>query len=113
MSVCKKASVKRELVSTVTTSAASYAFKNLEEGAVYCYRVKASDGDASSAYSDYAQVSLLATSIDEVIAENESVKVYTLSGVQVFGGKMSMLPALKSGIYIVKGNSVVKKVFIK
>ena len=113
LNVCKKASVKRELVSTVTTSAASYAFKNLEEGAVYCYRVKASDGDASSAYSDYAQVSLLATSIDEVIAENESVKVYTLSGVQVFGGKMSMLPALKSGIYIVKGNSVVKKVFIR
>ena len=113
LKISQATSEKKELVRTVATSAASYAFKNLEDGAVYCYRVKASDGDAWSAYSDYAQVTLLATSIDEVIAENEYVKVYTLSGVQVFGGKMSMLPALKSGIYIVKGDSVVKKIFVR
>jgi hypothetical protein len=58
---------------TVTTAATSYEFKNLEEGAVYLYRVKASDGDASSAFSDYMEVALLSTGIDEVVADGDFI----------------------------------------
>ena len=94
-------SVKRELVKTVTTAATSYEFKNLEEGAIYLYRVKASDGDASSAYSDYMKVALLSTGIDEVVADGNWCEIYSISGIKLYDGEKAGMPVLPKGVYVV------------
>jgi hypothetical protein len=94
-------SVKRELVSTVTTTATSYEFKNLEEGVMYLYRVKASDGGASSAYSDYMEVSLNSTGIDEIVADGSWCEIYNMSGVKVYNGDKAGMPVLSKGVYVV------------
>ena len=106
-------SVKRELVSTITTSATSYAFNNLEEGALYLYRVKASDGDASSAYSDYMEVVLLSTGIDDIIADGDWCEVYGVSGVKVYSGDKAGMPALSKGVYVVVTARGAKKIVIE
>ena len=105
-------SVKRELVSTVTTTATNYEFKNLENGAVYLYRVKASDGDASSAYSDYVMVSLQSTAIDELFAGDADIVVYDIAGVKVYAGAKNALPELSKGVYVVVTTSGVSKIVI-
>ena len=94
-------SVKRELVKTVTTAATSYEFKNLEEGAIYLYRVKASDGDASSACSDYMEVALLSTGIDEIVADGNWCEIYSISGVKLYDGEKAGMPVLPKGVYVV------------
>lgn len=104
-------SVKRELVSTVTTSETSYLFNNLEEGTVYLYRVKASDGDASSDFSDYMEVALLPTSIDDVLAVDGAVEVYSISGVKVYSG--NAVPELSKGVYVVVTASGARKIVIE
>ena len=107
-------SVKRELVSMVMTAATSYEFKNLEDGAVYLYRVKASDGDAFSAYSDYIEVTLLeATAIDEIIANDDAVEVYNVAGVKVYTGAKSAMPALSKGVYVVVTANGARKIVIE
>ena len=105
-------SIKRELVSTVTTATTSYEFKNLEEGGVYLYRVKASDGDASSAFSDYMEVALLPTGIDEIIADGDWCEVYNLAGVKVYSGAKAGMPVLSKGVYVVVTSSGTRKVFV-
>lgn len=106
-------SVKRELVNTVTTTATNYAFKNLDEGAVYLYRVKASNGNITSAFSDYVEVVLMATGIDDIVAADGFVEVYTLDGIKVYNGKNGVFPALQKGLYIVVTADGARKVYIR
>ena len=113
LNVCKETSVKRELVKTATTAATSYEFKNLEEGATYLYRVKASDGDASSAYSDYVEVALLSTGIDEIVADGDWCEVYAISGVKVYGGDKAGMPVLSKGVYVVVTATGARKIVIE
>ena len=113
LNVCKETSVKRELVKTATTAATSYEFKNLEEGGVYLYRVKASDGDASSAYSDYVEVALLSTGIDEIVDDGDWCEVYAVSGVKVYGGDKAGMPVLSKGVYVVVTATGARKIVIE
>lgn len=106
-------SIKRELILTGTTTATSYEFKNLEEGATYLYRVKASDGDASSAYSDYVEVALLSTGIDEIVADGDWCEVYAISGVKVYGGDKAGMPVLSKGVYVVVTATGARKIVIE
>ena len=113
LKVYQETSVKRELVKTVTTAASSYQFNNLEEGATYLYRVKASDGKASSAFSDYVEVSLLSTGIDENVAGCDWCEVYSIAGVKIYGGAKSSMPALSNGVYVVVTAAGSRKVVIE
>ena len=113
VNVVLSTSVKRELVRSVTTDATSYEFDNLESGAVYLYRVKASDGYASSAYSDYVEVALLSTGVDEVVADGDWCKVYSLSGVKVYEGARNSMPLLAKGVYVVVTSSGAHKIIIE
>jgi hypothetical protein len=113
LSVAKATAVNRKLISTVTTAATSYAFNALEEGATYLYRVKASDGKASSAFSDYVEVSLLSTGIDENVAECDWCEVYSIAGVKIYGGAKSSMPALSNGVYVVVTAAGSRKVVIE
>ena len=113
LKVYQETSVKRELVKTVTTAASSYQFTNLEEGATYLYRVKASDGKASSAFSDYVEVSLLSTGIDEIVAGCDWCEVYSIAGVKIYGGAKGSMPALLNGVYIVVTAAGSRKVVIE
>ena len=106
-------SVKRELVSTITTSDTSYAFNNLEEGALYLYRVKAFDGDASSSFSDYMEVALLPTGIEEVVTDGDWCEVYTVTGVKMYSGGKAGMPALSNGVYVVVTAAGSRKVVIE
>ena len=111
LNISKETSVKRNLVTRVTTSATSYGFNNLDEGAKYLYRVKASDGDASSDFSDYMEVALWPTSIDDVLAVDGAVEVYSISGVKVYGG--NGMPELAKGVYVVVTASGARKIVIE
>ena len=111
LNITKKTSVMRNLVTCVTTSATSYGFNNLDEGAKYLYRVKASDGDASSDFSDYMEVALLPTSIDDVLAVAAAVEVYSISGVKVYSG--NAVPELSKGVYVVVTASGARKIVIE
>ena len=111
LNITKKTSVMRNLVTCVTTSATSYGFNNLDEGAKYLYRVKASDGDASSDFSDYMEVALLPTSIDDVLAVVGAVEVYSISGVKVYSG--NAVPELSKGVYVVVTASGARKIVIE
>ena len=113
LNVCKETSVKRELVKTIATSATSYEFKNLEEGVTYLYRVKASDNKASSAFSDYVEVSLLSTGIDEIVAGCDWCEVYAISGVKVYCGDKAGMPMLSNGVYIVVTAAGGRKIVIE
>jgi hypothetical protein len=113
LNIYKETEVKRELVETVTTSATSYAFNNLEDGATYLYRVKASDGMASSAFSDYVEVVLFPTGIEDVVADADWCEVYSIAGVKVYGGAASAMPALSKGVYVVVTASGARKVVVE
>ena len=106
-------SVKREIVETVTTSATSYEFKNLENGAQYLYRVKAFDGVGFSSFSDYVEVASLTTSIDEFDTNDTVVEVYNVAGVRVYAGEMGAMPRLSSGVYVVVTASGARKITIE
>ncbi|MBO5865717.1 MAG: M6 family metalloprotease domain-containing protein, partial [Bacteroidaceae bacterium] len=96
LNISRATSVSKELVNTVTTTASSYEFKNLDEGAAYLYRVKASDGEVSSPFSDYVEVVLLQTEtgIDGTLAADTFVEVYSIAGVKVYSGDWSGVPVL-------------------
>ena len=113
LNVGKATSVKKVLVNTVTTEATSYTFNNLEEGAVYLYRVKASDGKTSSPFSDYVEVALLPTGIDEIVADGDWCEVYNLAGVKVYGGDKAGMPQFASGVYVVVTASGARKVVVE
>lgn len=111
-SVVTASNVKREKVAEVTTSANSYKFSELESGAVYAYRVCASDVAGESAFSSFVEVVLLPTSIETVMPADGIVEVYTLSGIKVYTGKAASMPELVRGIYVVKNGSAVRKIVV-
>ena len=113
LNIYKETSVKRELVETVTTTATSYAFDNLDKGAVYLYRVKASDGKVSSAYSDYVEVALQVTGVDDVVAGCGWCEVYSMAGLKVYGGKKDSMPELSKGVYVVVTASGARKIVVE
>lgn len=99
---------KKVLVESVKTETCTFLFDNLEPGG-YFYRVRASDGDAESAFSEYVKVLLSETSALEIPSYDEKVTVYTLFGVKIHEGGMESLRNLHRGIYILKSSSGVKK----
>ena len=113
LNVSQGTSFKKELVSTVTTTATNYAFKNLEEGAVYFYRVKASNGNISSPFSDYVEVALLPTGIDEIVADGDSCEIYSIAGVKVYGGDKAGMQVLQKGVYVVVTATGTRKIVIE
>lgn len=106
-------SVKKEKVAEVKTTATSCMFDGLETGATYMYRVCALDEAGASGYSAYSSITLLATSIGDIVAENAHIEVYTLSGTCVYAGDKSALPILPNSIYVIKSGSAVKKLLVK
>ena len=106
-------SVKRELVKSVTTSATSYAFGNLEEGATYLYRVKATNGKMESPFSDYVEVALLPTGVDEIVADGDWCEVYAISGVKLYSGDKVGMPLLSKGVYVVVTPYGTRKIVIQ
>ena len=112
LNIYKEASVKRELVNTVTTSATSYLFDNLEDGTTYLYRVKATDGVVSSPFSEYVEVTL-STGIEDVVADGGWCEVYCLSGVKIYSGKKEAMPELVKGVYVVVTASGVSKIVVE
>ena len=113
LNISQATSVKKELVSTVKTAATSYEFKNLEEGATYLYRVKASDGKVSSPYSDYIEVALLPTGIDDIVADGDSCEIYSIAGVKVYSGDKAGMPVLQKGVYVVVAANGTRKIVIE
>ena len=106
-------SIASEKVSDVAVSGTSYKFENLESGCQYRFKVKAVDKYGSSEFSAYEVVSILPTSIEELVAENGSVEVFAISGLKIYSGSADALPVLANGIYIVKSGTVVKKIVVK
>ena len=106
-------SVKRELVKSVTTSATSYAFGNLEEGVTYLYRVKAANGKIESPFSDYVEVALQPTGVDEIVADGDWCEVYAISGVKLYSGDKVGMPLLSKGMYVVVTSSGTRKIVIE
>jgi hypothetical protein len=113
LSVAKATAVNRKLVSTVTTAATSYAFNALEEGITYLYRVKATNGKQASPFSDYVEVALQPTGIDEVIADGDWCEVYAISGVKLYSGDKAGMPVLSKGVYVVVTPSGTRKIVIQ
>ena len=112
LNIYKETEVKRELVETVTTSATSYLFDNLEDGATYLYRVKATDGVVSSPFSEYVEVTL-STGIEDVVADGGWCEVYCLSGVKIYSGNKEAMPELAKGVYVVVTASGVSKIVVE
>lgn len=110
--VSAASSVSSEVVASVVTSETSHKFEGLEKGCNYRYRVQARDEYGSSDFSVYESLPY-ATSIGDVVAENGSVEVYTLSGVKIYSGSADAAPALVNGVYIIKSGTVVKKIAVK
>ena len=103
---------KKVLVDQVRTVACSYLFSNLENGD-YAYRVKATDGDAESEFSEYVNVALLPTSVLDIATDSASVTVYTITGLKVYEGDASDVANLPRGIYVVKDSAGIKKIKIE
>ena len=113
LKISRATSVSKKLVKTVTTTATSYEFENLEEGTVYLYRVKASDGKVSSPFSEYVEVGLLPTGIDEVFANGDWCEIYSISGVKLYDGAQVGMPVLSKGVYVVVTAYGAKKIVIE
>ena len=89
-------------VERVSTSDVCCAFDNLDSDAVYRYKVSANDACGSSEFSQYATVALLPTSVDGVAADGDALcGIYTSAGVRVYEGRVSSVPQLSKGVYIV------------
>ena len=110
--VSAASSVSSEVVASVVTSETSHKFEGLEKGCNYRYRVQARDEYGSSDFSVYESLPY-ATSIGDVVAENGSVEIYTLSGVKIYSGSADAAPDLVNGVYIIKSGTVVKKIAVK
>ena len=109
-----KSSVASELVDRVTVEGSSYVFTNLEGSGTYRYRVSASDGYGSSAFSAYENVTILPTSIEGVTADkNSACAIYTIGGILLYEGGFDSVPELPAGIYIIKTVSATKKLVVE
>lgn len=109
-----KSSYSTEIVDVVTVGATSYTFTGLEGGGVYRYRVSASDGYGSSAFSAYESVAILPTGISSIVAvEGGACEIYTIAGVLVYAGNANAIPALSRGVYVVKTTAGAKKIFVE
>lgn len=107
-------SVKKELVQTVTTTDTSYKFENLYYSKKFLYRVQTFAGNEVSAFSEFEEVVLLSeeNSINDVIAETDFVEIYSITGTKVYSGTLMDVQKLNRGVYIVKGTSLTKKLFV-
>ena len=103
---------KRVLLKEIVSIDNIYMFNDLEQGD-YEYRVKASDGDAESEYSDYIKVTLGTTSVLDVVAFDKKIVVYSITGIKLYEGDADMLSSLPAGVYVVKSNLGVKKIKIE
>ena len=113
LNISMATSAKRELVKSVTAAATSYKFTDLEEGAIYLYRVKAVNGKMESPFSDYVEVPLLPTGIDEIVADGDWCEVYAISGVKLYSGDKAGMPVLSKGVYVVVTASGSRKLVIE
>ena len=111
--VSTTSSVASELVANVVTDKTSHRFEGLDAGAKYRYRVQARDDYGSSDFSDYADVVLMTTGIDDIVAADGFVEVYTLAGIKVYNGRNGAVPALQKGLYIVVTADGARKVYIR
>ena len=111
ITVAYKSSQSVTLIESVTTTATSHNFTELEGDGVYRYRVSASDSYTSSEFSAYEGVTIFPTSIDSIITDGNSLcEVYTVGGVLIYSGSKDNIPALAPGTYVVKCGSITMKV---
>lgn len=103
---------KKVLLGEVETSENYFVFNELEEGE-YLYRVKATDGNDESSYSDFIKVVLTSTAITDVRFDDGNVVVYSVTGVKVYEGDFKAFKAATSGIYIVKSSAGTAKIKIE
>lgn len=103
---------KKVLLGEVETSENYFVFNELEEGE-YLYRVKATDGNDESSYSDFIKVVLTSTAITDVRFDDGDVIVYSVTGVKVYEGDFKAFKAATSGIYIVKSSAGTAKIKIE
>lgn len=113
ITVSVASSVASEVLATIVTGDTSYRFDGLDAGASYRYRVKARDSYGESGFSQYQSVTMFPTSINDVVAENVVVEVFTLAGVKVYRGDAESMPQLEKGVYLLKNGSVVKKIIVE
>ena len=103
---------KKVLLGEVETSENYFVFNELEQGE-YLYRVKATDGNDESSYSDFIKVVLTSTAITDVRFDDGNVVVYSVTGVKVYEGDFKAFKAAASGIYIVKSSAGTAKIKIE
>ena len=103
---------KKILLGEVETSENYFVFNELEEGE-YLYRVKATDGNDESSYSDFVKVVLTSTDITDVRFDDGNVVVYSVTGVKVYEGDFKAFKAAARGIYIVKSSAGTAKIKIE
>ncbi len=111
LSLLSKESVT--LVETVTTTETNYTFTELTEGAKFRYSVKACDIiDVESVRSNYIYVTLLSTSIDNVVntADADIVDIYSSKGYLIHRGSRSAILELPRGVYIIRCGKQVEKI---
>lgn len=111
--VSATSSTNTEKIAAVTVSGTSYKFDGLDAGCRYIYRVQAKDASGSSAFSEYAEVVLLETSIDNVVIEEGVVEVFTLAGVKVYAGDAVSMPKLEKGVYLLVTPSATRKIVVR
>ena len=113
ISVFSSSAVHTELVESVEkVVACEYRFAGLEPGCTYSYRVQAGDGRGVSGFSAFENVVLLYLSVDEIVADESYVEVYTLSGVRLYNGHVDGID-LNSGVYIIKSPVKAVKAVVK
>lgn len=100
-------------VNFATTTSLNFKFDNLENNAKYRYFVKAISGNSVSVASQYINVDLLATGIDDVTVADGIVEIYSIGGVSVYKGNASEVPNLPKGIYITYNNGVARKYIVR
>ncbi len=103
---------KKILLGEVEATENYFVFNELEEGE-YLYRVKATDGNDESSYSDFVKVVLTSTDITDVRFDDGNVVVYSVTGVKVYEGDFKAFKAATSGIYIVKSSAGTAKIKIE
>ena len=106
-------STAKELVAKVITDATNYKFEGLEAGCNYSYRVQAKDAYGVSEFSSYESVAMCPTAIDELLADDSDVEVYTLSGVMVYSGKKAEIKVSVPGVYVLKAGSKAMKIIVE
>ena len=105
-------SIRKEYVTVAETKNNYYKFNELVSGK-YVYRVKANATDAESLFTDYVEVVLAGeTVINDAVANNGVVEVFSVNGLKVYSGNIDAMPKLQRGIYIVKGWAGTSKLYI-